>query len=152
MTSLRSSSVFFATLFLLASCERPGAPAAENIPSRWYTAAQAEQGRELFRANCAVCHGANAEGTPDWFEPDANGKYPPPPLDGSAHAWHHPLADLQRVVKEGGEPFGGSMPAFGGTLSDEEIRTVIAYFQQQWPDDIYERWRRIDKARATGED
>jgi mono/diheme cytochrome c family protein len=148
MTRLQSSSFIFAALFLLASCERRGS-SADNSLARWYTAAQVEEGTELFRANCAVCHGANAEGTPSWFEQDANGKFPPPPLDGSAHAWHHPRADLQRVVKEGGAPFGGTMPAFGGTLSDEEIQAVIAYFQQQWPDDIYERWTKIDKAQSV---
>jgi mono/diheme cytochrome c family protein len=134
-------------MFLLAGCEPSNSPASGNSLSRWYTPAQAEQGKVLFQANCAVCHGVNAEGTADWFKLDANGKFPPPPLDGSAHAWHHPLADLQRVVKEGGAPFGGTMPAFGTTLDDEEIRSAIAYFQQQWPDDIYERWTKIDNAR-----
>ena len=36
------------------------------------------------------------------------------------------------------------MPAFGTTLEDEEILAAIAYFQAQWPDDIYERWLKID--------
>lgn len=68
----------------------------------------------------------------------------PTALDGSAHAWHHPLEDLQKVVREGGISFGGVMPAFGTTLEDEEILAAIAYFQAQWPDDIYERWLKID--------
>ena len=66
-------------------------------------------GQQLFRANCAVCHGWNAEGTVvDWKKP-IDGKYPPPPLNGTAHTWHHPLSQLRRVVKHGtaelGQPF-----------------------------------------------
>jgi mono/diheme cytochrome c family protein len=139
-------TIYVAAALLLTSCERPSTPATG--PARWYSLAQVEQGRALFQANCSVCHGANAEATPDWFEKDANGNFPPPPLDGSAHAWHHPLADLERVVKEGGQAFGGTMPPFGPTLDDAEIRAVIAWFQQTWDDDIYERWEKIDRAQA----
>jgi mono/diheme cytochrome c family protein len=83
----------------------------------------------------SVCHGSNAEGTRDWKKTDANGNYPPPPLDGSAHAWHHPLAQLARSIKEGGIKLGGVMPPFGDKLSDQEVLAVIAYFQSKWPDE-----------------
>ena len=107
---------------------------------RWYSEEQVVQGEKLFRQNCAGCHGQNAEATPDWKKTDANGNYPPPPLNGSAHAWHHDLDLLRRTVREGGAKLGGQMPAFEGVLDAAQIDSVIAFFQSKWPDEIYQRW------------
>ena len=107
---------------------------------RWYSDEQVSQGEQLFSQNCAACHGQNAEATADWKKTDANGKYPPPPLNGTGHAWHHDLDLLRRTVREGGAKLGGQMPAFEGVLSDMETDSVIAYFQSKWPDDLFERW------------
>lgn len=119
---------------------------AKPDTGRWYTESQVEQGRETFGQYCAACHGANAEATPNWQSLDANGNYPPPPLNGSAHAWHHPLSVLAMVIAEGGEPTGGVMPAWGDTLSDAEIVAVIASFQSYWPDEIYDLWLERERA------
>ena len=107
---------------------------------RWFNQGVVNYGDELFQRNCAVCHGVNAEGTSDWKKTDANGNYPPPPLNGSAHAWHHSIPQLARTIKEGGIKLGGVMPPFGDKLSDQDVLAVIAYFQSKWPDEIYTRW------------
>jgi len=107
---------------------------------RWYSDEQLVTGAGLFSRHCAACHGQNAEATPDWKKTDANGKYPPPPLNGTAHAWHHDLDLLRRTIREGGAKLGGNMPPFAGRLKAEEIDSVIAYFQSKWPDDLYRRW------------
>jgi mono/diheme cytochrome c family protein len=62
-------------------------PSLSAAGSRWYSQANVDKGSTLFQQNCSSCHGANAEGTLDWKTTDSNGKYPPPPLDGTAHAW-----------------------------------------------------------------
>ena len=99
---------------------------------------------ELEKAQyCATCHGESAQGTGDWRKTDANGHYPPP-LNGTAHTWHHSTEVLTRTIANGGVPLGGVMPAFEGILDEEQALTVIAYFQSTWPDDIYERWQTID--------
>ena len=108
--------------------------------TRWYSLQQLEQGRTLFLQHCAVCHGPRAEGTSNWQQPDANGHYPPPPLNGSAHAWHHDLPLLQRTIREGGQKLGGQMPPFAQLLDAPQIDSVIAYFQSQWPDEVYQKW------------
>lgn len=118
----------------------------EPDTGRWYTEEQVMRGKEIFAENCAGCHGDNAESTPDWKTPDANGNYPPPPLNGSAHAWHHPLAVLKRVIEDGGEPYGGVMPAWGDTLSDRQIVDVIASFQSYWPEETYQLWLEREQA------
>ena len=112
--------------------------AAEN--QRWYSDDQVTRGEQLFRLNCASCHGRNAEATPDWKQTDANGNYPAPPLNGTAHAWHHDLDLLRRTIREGGAKLGGQMPGFEGRLSAAEIDSIIAFFQSKWSDEIYGRW------------
>jgi len=44
------------------------------------------------------------------------------------------------VIEEGGEPVEGVMPAWGDTLSDQQIMEVIASFQSYWPDTVYGQW------------
>jgi mono/diheme cytochrome c family protein len=111
---------------------------------RWYTEQQVELGRSLFLTHCEACHGERAEATTQWRKTDANGNYPPPPLNGTAHAWHHPLVVLEQTVAIGGIPIGGVMPRFAETLGKQEIRATIAFFQNFWSDEIYARWLEID--------
>lgn len=115
------------------------APAGADT-ERWYTPALVQRGATVFAQNCAECHGAGAEGTGDWRKANADGKYPPPPLNGSAHAWHHPLDMLRRVVRTGGAPVGGQMPPFEDKLSPADMDAAIAYFQAKWPANIYSEW------------
>ncbi len=115
------------------------------VTSRWFTQAQVRAGALLFGENCAGCHGPEASGTPNWQQRDAEGRLPPPPLDGTAHAWHHPRSVLRRVVREGGQKLGGSMPGFQEKLSPEQIDQVIAWVQSNWNEEIYQRWQKIDQ-------
>ena len=107
-------------------------------------------GAEVFRANCAVCHGANAEGDANWRKIGPDGKYPPPPLNGTAHEWHHSIPVLREIIKNGTPPEEGNMPAWGQKLTDQEIDAVIAWFQSLWPDQIYAAWNEMQE-RARGE-
>ena len=107
---------------------------------RWFNQGVVNYGAQLFQQHCAVCHGANAEGTSEWKKPDTNGNYPPPPLNGSAHAWHHSIPQLARTIKEGGIKLGGVMPPFADKLVDQDVLAVIAYFQSKWPDKVYQAW------------
>lgn len=36
--------------------------------------------------------------------------------------------------------YESDMPAFGGTLSDEEIRAVLAFIASRWPENVRTRW------------
>lgn len=128
---------------VLTGCgqQQAGEMAQQTPAERWYTRAQVDRGAPLFRENCAVCHGEEAQGlAEDWRQPLPDGSYPPPPLNGSAHAWHHPLRLLQRTIELGGAPVGGRMPAFGGKLDHDEQLAIIAWFQDKWSDEIYAVW------------
>jgi thiol:disulfide interchange protein DsbC len=119
---------------------------AEN--NRWYTDEQVVQGKQLFAANCASCHGKNAESVPDWRKRDANGNYVPPPLNGTAHAWHPSLKILRQTIRKGGKPVGGVMPAVEDKLSDDQIDAIIAWFQSLWTDEIYSLW--MQRTQSSG--
>ncbi len=121
------------------------------ISGRWYTRKQVVRGRKLFAVHCAICHGEHAAGTTDWRKSDANGNFPPPPLNGTAHTWHHPLTVLRETVRQGGVPLGGVMPAFAEKLSVQEIDSIIAWFQSLWPEEIYQQWYRIEQGNRLQE-
>jgi len=120
------------------------------MPGRWYTQAQVEAGQLLFQASCAGCHGLQAQGTPQWRQRDAAGNLPPPPLNGSAHAWHHSRAQLRDYILDGGIALGGTMPGFRGQLSDADVLSAIAFFQSQWPEEIYTRWAQMHPLAEAG--
>ncbi|UEM19089.1 cytochrome c [Skermanella mucosa] len=108
-------------------------------------AAQVALGKTVYAANCASCHGAALEGQPDWRERKPDGRLPAPPHDVSGHTWHHPAETLFGIVKDGMAAYAppgyeSDMPAFGGTLSDEEIRAVLAFIASRWPENVRTRW------------
>lgn len=100
------------------------------------------EGKAIYRAECAGCHGAKLEGQPDWRIRKADGKLPAPPHDGSGHTWHHPMEQLVAITKLGLVPpnappgYLSDMPAFGAKLTDRQIRRVLAYIESQWPAEI----------------
>lgn len=101
------------------------------------------QGKAIYAYACAACHGAKLQGQPRWRERLANGRLPAPPHDDTGHTWHHPDAALFDLVKNGLIPgrtapsgYQSDMPAFGSTLSDEQIIAVLAYIKSTWPPDV----------------
>lgn len=133
---------------LLSSCTSP----KELLPNA--TAEQLAQGKQLFAQHCASCHGNKAQGHPQWRHPDANGNYPPPALDGSAHSWHHSLDLLRTLIAEGVRPaFADNpanppslrMPAWEEKLTAQQIDNIIIWFQSLWPAQVYQTWRDINQ-------
>lgn len=116
---------------------------------RWYNFDEISQGEVLFLQNCATCHGSNAEAMAGWEQ--AKGEKSAPPLDGTAHTWHHSLEQLSKTIQQGNVQIGGTMPAFKGEMSEQETSHIIAYFQSKWPDDIYQQWADRFKVVATQE-
>lgn len=104
-------------------------------PEAGITDPEVALGQELYEANCASCHGAGGEG--------GSGR----PLADSVTLTFPSFEDHFAFVLEGspaeGTPYGnpdrpggqhiarsqgfGTMPAWGGTLTEEEIRAVVRY-------------------------
>lgn len=148
-------------VFLLAACGEGGGRPAADPPATSATAVAATEiapanvphgldpasvarGGVIYRQHCASCHGDRAQGAPNWQRPGSDGKYPAPPLNGSAHDWHHPKAVLVRIIKDGTAKLGGNMPAWRDKLSDGEIEAIIGWLQSLWPEEIYGTWKRMD--------
>jgi len=95
---LLGAAVFFVLLF----ANEPGSGGS----------AAAAPGASLFAANCASCHGT-----------DGGGGVGPQLSDGKVTAAFPDAADEIDVVTNG----RGSMPAFGKSLSADEINRVVEY-------------------------
>lgn len=113
--------------------------------SRTYDAVQVSRGGKIFQDNCIECHGSAAEGDPNWRKRNQQGRYPPPPLNGTGHAWHHPYKMLAQTIKNGSPGGQGDMPAWGDRLTDQQIDDVMVWFISKWPDQLYDAWYRVDK-------
>lgn len=115
------------------------APTPQSIAARKLDPEKIKRGAAVYRTHCASCHGPNGEATSNWREQGADGRYPPPPLDGSAHAWHHSTGTLEKMIREGSPGVGG-MPPWNGKLTNQEIDDVIVWIKTLWPDEIYDIW------------
>jgi mono/diheme cytochrome c family protein len=100
-------------------------------------AAQLTFGAKLYAERCAACHGAKLEGQANWQEALSNGRMPAPPHDASGHTWHHSDEELLTITKKGLTAvvpgYESDMPAFEGSLSDDEIRAILAFIKSTWP-------------------
>ena len=140
---MRYFLIFLISSFAM-SCSKSGKPSLggerESI-ARWYSEQQISNGSIVFEQNCSGCHGARAQGkVANWKQKLVDGSFPPPPLNGSAHTWHHANSVLLQVINEGGKAYSEKMPAFQHVLNKEEKLEVIAYFQNFWEDEIYRQW------------
>ena len=125
-----------AAIVLLAGCSN-STKASSNVKDRWYTKAQVKAGKQVFKNNCAICHGAKAQSTPKWRTKLADGSYPP--LNGAAHAWCHPMKALQYTVKNEGKAFGGKITRLRQCFksatnkrSDSILPTLLEWWYIQW--------------------
>lgn len=136
--------VLVVVLATLPSCQDDSPSVAVTTSSetgRWYDSSQVVTGQAVFSRHCSACHGSEAQGSTDnWRQRLADGSFPPPPLNGTAHAWHHPLSVLLQTIDQGGAQWGGKMPAFSSILSAQDKLAAIAYFQSFWTDENYSQW------------
>jgi cytochrome c6 len=86
-------------------------------PSNSPTSISVADGNAVYVAKCALCHGKDGRGLPNW-----RAKGQPDFTDAN---WQRSRADaaLINVTKEGK---GKYMPAFKGKLSDGDIAAVVA--------------------------
>lgn len=115
--------------------------------------AMAEEGEPdgagLYVEHCASCHGIRLEGQPEWKTRRPDGKLPAPPHDATGHTWHHSDRQLITIIRDGLATivpgYVTDMPAYGSVLSDAEIRAILQYLKDEWP----ERERAYQRARSA---
>ena len=96
------------------------------------------QGRDIYAARCAACHGARLQGQALWQMEDEDSWRRAPALDATGHAWLHPDRDLFQITRSGRYPSAkpdakSAMPAFGQRLTDQQIAAALAYIKSHWP-------------------
>lgn len=140
--SVRLFVWFGAGLLVLVGCgsattEPSAASTATVVQLPTLDPSQVAEGRQIYLRNCSSCHGENAQGAPNWQQPNARGDLPAPPHDASGHTWRHSDAQLREIIQNGlrdrfNKTPALTMPPFRGRLSDEQIRSLLAYFKSLW--------------------
>ena len=92
-----------------------------NKPVDFSQSEQLTLGKEIYQANCSLCHGETGEGF-------AKENIPAPALNGSMHAWHHSDEQILALIRQG----SNAMPAVGKDWTDEEVEAVWAYVKHWW--------------------
>jgi mono/diheme cytochrome c family protein len=85
---------------------------AASAGSAVYGKGAGADGAKVFQASCGSCHTLSAAGTSGQVGPN---------LDGTSLS----AADIESIVRGG----RGTMPAFGGQLTDAEIAAVAAFVE-----------------------
>ncbi|MGB3716909.1 MAG: cytochrome c [Candidatus Promineifilaceae bacterium] len=122
--------------------ELAGTPASEIPPIPTLDSDEITLGQEVYAENCAECHGDSREGEANWQQQNEDSSFRSPPHDASGHTWHHGDNVLIESIRLGGprlpDNIGGfsNMPAFGDTLTEEEIAAVLTYIKSTWSEDI----------------
>lgn len=98
-------------------------PANGNVHAK-VTPAVLEQGRTLYKTNCAACHGETGKG-----DGPGAGVFKPPPRDHTDRAYMSTLTDKQiaDVIKMGGAIKGKPLMPSHPQFKDPELAALVAY-------------------------
>jgi S-disulfanyl-L-cysteine oxidoreductase SoxD len=97
-----------------------------------------KEGKRLYAQDCASCHGRRLQGQLLWQVQDQFFGRRAPAHDQTGHTWQHSDEDLFHMIKFGRfvttpMTVKSYMPAFGESLSDEQILSAVAYIKATWP-------------------
>lgn len=123
-----------------------------SLASEW------ETGQRIYRDNCVACHGPGGRPDPDSPLVQALGVVPANFSDALFNS-REPAGDWKTVITHGGPALGFSekMPAFGTSLSAEEINAVLGYIktlggEHDYPDGSLNLFLPIRTKKAFPED
>lgn len=107
-------------------------------------------GARIYAQTCAACHQASGLGVPGAFPPLAGTDWVTGSEDRLVRVLLHGLTGDIEVE---GEPFIGTMPTWGITLSDGDVAAVASYVRRSWGNDAPpvrpETVKRLRDAHAT---
>ena len=97
-----------------------------------------DEGRELYVAACAACHGPDGRGQP---RHTVGFETPLPDFTDCGFATPEPDVDWMAIVHSGGpvRAFDRRMPAFGEALSEQQILQTIAFVRRFCDGDAWPR-------------
>ncbi len=90
------------------------------------------KGETLYQKYCVSCHGERGvgENPRDIYATDEYGVIAPP-LDDSAHAWHHTDEALVYIILEGSSR-NPRMKSWKDVLTDADARDLVGYIKSLW--------------------
>jgi cytochrome c5 len=98
----KRSLIWVACLLVLGACSKqtpaPAGPSTGAALERLVPMEVMARGARVFQENCAICHGPEAQGHPDWQTP---GVAAAPPLNGTGNEWKRKHSELVMVIKAG---------------------------------------------------
>ena len=100
--------------------------------------ASVARGKQVYKAQCASCHGRSLQGQPLWQTRDQYASRRAPAQDQTGHSWYHSDDELFAKTKFGrfanaAATPASAMPAFRTTLADRDILSAIAFIKARWP-------------------
>jgi mono/diheme cytochrome c family protein len=114
------------------ACSRPAAPQEDPVPAviaasgRAYQSPSAAEGRRLFTAYCATCHGDEGRG-----DGQNASRLAPRPPDLTQAMTRLSFADVRRIVEGGTASLGRTplCPPHGRTLGAEGVDVLLAHLR-----------------------
>ena len=97
-----------------------------------FTPASVAKGAAIFEESCQSCHGERGVGErpEDMYAKDEFG-FVAPPLDDSAHGWHHSDQGIVKSILDGSER-NERMIAWRDMLSHTDAENLVAYIKSLW--------------------
>jgi mono/diheme cytochrome c family protein len=122
---IRAMAVYLKSL----PADQPASGDVANSPLRADVNQAATEGRRIYGARCASCHGAEGRGKPPHY----------PPLAANQSISMTSSVNAIRMVLNGGYPPGTrrnpmpyGMPPFAQVLNDDEVAAVVTYIRTAW--------------------
>lgn len=114
------------------------AMSASHVLAQGTSGSQLTNGRQLFVAACANCHGTDGRGAP---RSHVGFDIPLPDFTDCNYSSRENAQDWFAIVHEGGKvrSFSTRMPAFGSALTPEQIERVVAYVRSLCADGAWPR-------------
>ncbi|MCB9454202.1 MAG: cytochrome c, partial [Anaerolineaceae bacterium] len=110
-----------------------------ELPTSTFTDPVLRLGESLYFSNCAHCHGYNGEGQVGALAENTLqlGMKTVPPHNADGNLWRYADQVLVRTIQQGIiNPLNQfPMPAFGETLSEDDIHALLAFIRLWWTDD-----------------
>lgn len=126
-------AVILTLLMIAVACGGPKKSADRQLAELYYPIVSTERlaamGKPIYGTRCASCHG-DAQTPPPLAAA--------PPHTDQGHTWHHQDRLLVEWILDG-VPLATLMPKWRGTLTEEEVRAVVAYLKTFWSDEIRTR-------------
>ncbi len=125
---IRSRVWFLCAALAFTGAQGGGPAAAEKSQVPPSLRGDVESGRQLYQQFCTSCHGVSGQG-----DGPVGRALNPRPADHTSTARMGQLSDehVIKVIREGGASVGKSpmMAPWGGILSEQDIRDVLAYLR-----------------------